>query len=398
MTETRAIATVYAAGVAQGVALVTFPAASAIFTSPQAYGLTSTQYGAMFLPQALTAIAASLMGAGLTRRIGVKRLYLLGLAADMAAMSLLVASQFAVSNHTLAYVILLLATAALGIGFGLTVPALNTLVASLLPQKVDQGVLILNALLGLGTALAPLFVTLFVGLGFWWGLPVAVTVALFVILLFSLPQTLASAQPDAAPSATAASRGIPARFWVFAGFALLYGIIETLNGNWATIYMTQELGASASLGALALTVFWGSVTGGRVLFAATARWLSERTVYRLLPFAAALAFVLIAWLPSARQPVAGLAAFGLAGLGCSALLPLTISFGQVGLVTMSAAAASALIAFYQIGYGIAAFGVGPLEERAGLSMSTIYLLGAGVSLLLAVVGMVIVHQQKKVAA
>ena len=32
--------------------------------------------------------------------------------------------------------------------------------------------LVLNALLGLGTALAPVFVAIFVGLGFWWGLPV----------------------------------------------------------------------------------------------------------------------------------------------------------------------------------------------------------------------------------
>jgi len=31
---------------------------------------------------------------------------------------------------------------------------------------------VLNALLGAGTALAPIFVAIFVGLGFWWGLPV----------------------------------------------------------------------------------------------------------------------------------------------------------------------------------------------------------------------------------
>ena len=41
----------------QGVALVTFPAASTIFTSPSDYGLTSTAYGAMFIPQAIAAIA-----------------------------------------------------------------------------------------------------------------------------------------------------------------------------------------------------------------------------------------------------------------------------------------------------------------------------------------------------
>jgi hypothetical protein len=43
--------TVYLAGLVQGVVLVTFPAASTIFTAPGQYGLSSTQYGAMFLPR-----------------------------------------------------------------------------------------------------------------------------------------------------------------------------------------------------------------------------------------------------------------------------------------------------------------------------------------------------------
>jgi hypothetical protein len=40
-----------------------------------------------------------------------------------------------------------------------------------------------------------------------------------------------------------------------------------------------------------------------------------------------------------RHPLAWCRKFGLAGLGCSALLPLTISLGQNSLTTMSAAVA-----------------------------------------------------------
>ena len=54
MAERNQIAAVYVAATVQGVALVTFPAASTIFTSPNYYGLDSTAYGAMFLPQAVT--------------------------------------------------------------------------------------------------------------------------------------------------------------------------------------------------------------------------------------------------------------------------------------------------------------------------------------------------------
>ena len=140
----------------------------------------------MFLPQAITAIAASLLGAGLTRRLGIKRIYLLGLTADLVSMTLLFLSQFFMSNQPVAYGMLLLATTSLGIGFGLTVPSLNTFTAAFFPQKIDSAVLILNALLGLGTVLAPVFVAIFIGLGIWWGLPVLAGVLLLGLLLFSL--------------------------------------------------------------------------------------------------------------------------------------------------------------------------------------------------------------------
>ena len=59
-----------------------------------------------------------------------------------------------------------------------------------------------------------------------------------------------------------------------------------------------------------------------------------------LPFLLAAAFVLIALLPD-DEPTLGILAFGLAGLGCSALLPLTISFGQEELTAYSAGSRAA---------------------------------------------------------
>ena len=72
--------------------------------------------------------------------------------------------------------------------------------------------------------------------------------------------------------------GIPARFWLFAAFAVLYGICETMNGNWSQSDMTSELGASTTQAAIALTAFWAMVTVGRVLFAAIVRWPPPRAV------------------------------------------------------------------------------------------------------------------------
>jgi hypothetical protein len=49
---------------------------------------------------------------------------------------------------------------------------------------------------------------------------------------------------------------------------------------------------------------------------------------------------------------------------------LILGFGQKELMAITAAAGG-LIAFYQIGYGIAAFGVGPLQTWAGLDLNII---------------------------
>ena len=59
ITRRKEIAAVYGAGLIQGVALVTFPAASVVFTSASDYGLSRTEYGGMFVPQAITAIGSA---------------------------------------------------------------------------------------------------------------------------------------------------------------------------------------------------------------------------------------------------------------------------------------------------------------------------------------------------
>ena len=365
----------YVAAVVQGVALVTFPAVSAVLTSPAHYGFSKSEYGGMFVPQATTAVVASLLGVGLTRRLGGKRMLLWGLAADLAAMTLLFGSQFVAGQHALAYGLLLAATGFLGAGFGCVVPVVNTFTAAFFPTGVDAAILTLNALLGLGTALAPLFALLFVSFGFWWGLPVLVGAVALALLLFTwrLPlQEKTPASPGSAAGLSPVRRSnVPARFWAYAAFALVYGICETMNANWASVYLSTDLQASTNLATLALTVFWVAVTGGRILFATTARWLSPRWTFRVLPCLLALAFAAVAAAPSAHAGLA-LAAFGVAGLGCSALLPLVISFAQTEMTSLEVAVAGGLIGCYQIGYGVAAFGVGPIQTWRHLTLGDLY--------------------------
>jgi fucose permease len=77
------------------------------------------------------------------------------------------------------------------------------------------------------------------------GTAVLVGALILGLLLFSATQTL----KEGAKSSRHAHKGknkFPARFWIFATFALLYGVCETMNGNWAVPYMTKHFGASAA--------------------------------------------------------------------------------------------------------------------------------------------------------
>jgi fucose permease len=396
MTAGRAeTATVYSAGLVQGIVLVTFPAAETIFTSPSHYNLSSTQYGTMFLPQVVSAIAASLLGADLARRYSLKRIYVSGLAASFVSMAFLITSQFCTSTRSLAYGLLLVATASLGVGFGLAVPALNTFTAAFHPDGVDKAVLVLNALLGLGTALAPVFVAVFVGVGLWWGLPLMSAVLLVGLLAVSIHLPLDPSGTTAEPTRARRPRvSVPPRFWLFALFAVLYGFCETMNGNWSQPLMVH-LGATTTQASLTLTTFWVMVTAGRVLFALVQHVFPTNRTYHLLPLLLTAAFVLIALLPNGSTGV-GILCFGLAGLGCSALLPLTLSFSQEQLVSMSALVAGAVIACYQLGYGIAAFGAGPLQS-AGVPLSTIFGVSSAFAASMGVLSFVLARRHHRVS-
>jgi fucose permease len=383
-SATRAeIGVVYSAAVVQGLALVTFPAASSIFTSPDGFGFDSTRYGAMFVPQVFLAILAAGLAPKMARRWSLRRVMLVGFACNIVSMALLALSRLLLAEPNPAFGVLLVATGALGLGFGATVMALNTYAEAFFPQRADGAVLAVNALLGLGTALAPVLVAIVVGLGIWWLLPVVVACIMMLIFGIALTEPLSASDGTAfASTPTSGFRNLPDRFWFYAAAVFLYGILETLNGNWATLYLTGERSVSARGASFALAAFWSMVTVGRLLIAVISRVVPARWIYIALPI-----LLLIAFQVSSRvgdQP-GGIVAFGLAGFACSAFLPLSISFGGDEFPSLSAMMAGELIAFYQLGYGVAAFGTGPLRDVIGLPYSTVFAAGSIVAAPLVVV-------------
>jgi fucose permease len=240
-------------------------------------------------------------------------------------------------------------------------------------------VLGLNALLGTGTALAPLLVAVFLGLGMWWGLPILVACTLALILISVLRQPLPFLFPvNVNRSATGSSlfRSLPSRFWLYAAVVFLYGVVETLNGNWASLYLSSQRGISVQGASLALTSFWAMVTIGRILFASLSARVPVRWIYVGLPLLLIIAFQSVSHVSGRMM---GILAFGFAGLACSAFFPLSISFGGEEFPRLASVMSGELIAFYQLGYGLAAFGMAPLRALTGLPFSSMYSCGSVVA-------------------
>jgi hypothetical protein len=63
---------------------------------------------------------------------------------------------------------------------------------------------------------------------------------------------------------------------------------------------------------------------------------------------------------------------------------------------MSATAAAGIIAFYQLGYGMAAFGTGPVEE-AGVALPTLFAITAGVAVVMGMLSFVVTSSRARAA-
>jgi MFS family permease len=332
------------------------------------------------------AITGSLLLPELSRRFGLKRLLLAGIAADIASMTILVAS-VAVEGKAAAYPMLLVSTAFLGLGFGVTLSCLSTFAGGFDPDRREVALTTLNVLLGLGTALSPLLVAFFTDVAEWWYLPLVTGVGLLILLV------VASAQPLVAEAA-AQPRGrvrIPPAFWLFASALVAYGICETLFGNWGTTLL-REGGTTATTANYALAAFWAAVTLGRLLISIAPKRIPSAAVYLALPWGIAGSLLLVAALYDRTN---GIVVFAVAGLACSGFFPMTVGYGETAFPEPVTIAAGWLIAAYQVGYGIAAFGAGALEHS--ISLSVIFAGAVGLALVMALLATRVIRAEHSAA-
>ena len=362
------LAVVYACAMLQGLTVVSFPASSA--TLKAMHQFTDAQYGTLFLPQVAAAIAGSIAGAALARRLGLSML-LLG-SVVMALLSESCLGFTACVPAGLAFALVLAGSALMGLGFGFSAAPLNGFPALIVRTRSDAALLGVHTAIGTGLCVGPLLASSLISRGRWSDFPIAIASyalgCLALVLMVALPKSrLASAAAaDAAGSATPPLQS--KALWAFLAVAVLYAFAEGTLSNWAVIYLHEDRGLPESSATLALSAFWAALVVGRLLAALLVNAIAPERLWRGLLVLMALAFVTV---PLATTTARAFWIFSFAGLACSAFFPLSVTLVTRHVPGHAAHTGSMMVAALMLGVGTASFCIGPLHARWPLT--TIYL-------------------------
>jgi len=360
------ITCIYLAGFLQGSAFVLIPALGNTLTAAP-YHFSSSAYALLFLPQTAGAIIGAVAAGWVQRRLGMGRLFRLGLLANLLAMLLLAAAH---GSGQLAYALILAESLLLGVGFGWTLAAINHYAAHFFSQSASAAITLLNAVIGGATALSPLLLSALQARWNWAVWPLALAIGFAIAWLPRLPEADDETRPVFWP------RGL----LPFVLVVLVYAICEGSFGSWASVYLSVDKHLGNHAGTLALSAFWGSMTLFRgVLAPLPERWVSRRSLLLVSAVGIAACFAALPWL-SGRWALVG--AFALAGAASSIYYPFVMSLSLARFPRQKTQVAGLVVAALMVGEGFGSYGLGLLQHAQRLDH--IYLASAlwGVPLLI----------------
>lgn len=278
-----------------------------------------------------------------------------------------------------------------GMGSGAIDSGLNTYFASNHSASLMNW---LHASFGLGATLGPLVMTTVLNLGqSWrWGYVVAGVLQGLLALGFGLTLDqwrLAGAEPPGASPASPAggvragdTLSLPAVWTGVALFFVLTGV-ETTAGQWSYTLFIEGRGVVPSTAGLWVSVYWGSLTVGRIVFGFVVDRLGVVSSLRGCMLGVMLGSALIWWNMTDLLGFLGLA---LIGFALAPLFPLLVLYTPKRLGAAHASNA--------IGFQVAAAGLGLalLPGLAGVLADSLGLESIGPFLLIASVAMFLLHE------
>lgn len=361
------IATLYLMGLIQGISFTLIPGASAFLVSSQGFHLLPSQYGQLFIPMIIFAILSSFFGGGVAKKWGIRRVSVTSGFLNFLSMTMFAMSAFYMKSG---YLPLLISLTFLGAGFGANIATLNSYVFEFFPKRPSAALTALHATLGLGTAIGPLLFQLCLQWLEWWVAPLILAAGYLILIFFTWVKF-----PLNLHLPRSGKGGLSKRVYLFCAIALLYGICETAFGNWSILFLKTAKGISSEDASFSLSLFWASVTAGRIIAAGLAIRISPYRIY------VSISLILIASLLLLDFSHFLFAPFIMAGLGCSAFLPLTVSFAERQDIRHAEMISGLIIAIYMCGYGLSAYGIGWMQSSFAFQLSSLFfylLIPAGV--------------------
>jgi fucose permease len=269
-----------------------------------------------------------------------------------------------------------------GLGGGAIDAGLNTYAAeNFSPRTMNW----LHASFGLGAATGPIIMSSVISAGQSWRLGYGIVGVAQLILAgcFALTRNQWQAQAEAVETAPTPSApmvrtlSLPSA-WLSILLFFLYTGLEITAGQWLYTLLTEARGMLPALAGLWVSVYWGSLTVGRLLSGVVVARIPVRTLLQLAMFGAILGAVLL-WLNLA--PWLSLGGIALLGLSLAPMFPSFISLTPARMgPSHSANTVGFQIAAAMLGGASLVSGFGLIADQWGLETLGPFLLVAAVLL------------------
>jgi fucose permease len=274
----------------------------------------------------------------------------------------------------------------LGLGGGAIDAALNTYAATNHgPRTLNW----LHACYGIGAALGPMVMTAVLERGIHWqrgyaivGLAQLALAGSFALTLKMWPRTSATGAAAAGEIVTTirGTLGLPAARLAIATF-IAYAGVEASFGAWTYTLLTAGRGMSPIEAGTAVSLFWGSLTAGRLIAASGGGFVVVGRMLNVAVTSVAVGAVLV-WMSD--TPTWTLIGVAIVGCACGPIFPTLVATTPARLgATHTANAVGLQIAAAALGLSLVPAFVGIVADAAGVE--TIATLLVALALLLVVV-------------
>jgi fucose permease len=321
---------------------------------------TDAGLGAYFLATALAYAAGSLFGGRLIRVRGARLI--------LPSAALLMAAGLLAQGFTGTWLVFALAGIVVSVGASTADVGINALVLDLFPHARGRALNLLHVAYGVGALSAPLLIAFVIGAGVPWswvmtGTGVAVLIAAAALAL-TLPSTPVMIEParDREGVDTGARR-LPRFLLVLAVATGCYVAAEAGVSDWLVRYLHT---LPFTLASTALTLFWGGIAAGRLVFARIGNRLEPQATASGLAIAGAVLLAVAVLVPV--SPVSPIL-FGAVGLAFGPIFPLIVAAAGGRMPGRSATVTGTLIFAAVVGAVIYPPAIGFMSVTVGLQVA-----------------------------